>query len=241
MQIAIDVGNSQVKVGFFEGSILQHKQVVETAKALQALIEQFNPKHGIIGQVGTAPFAVAEVLEYYALPWQEFTHTVPVPLKNAYQTPDTLGVDRMAAAVGAWACYGEIPMLIVDLGTCVTYEYVRGGVVYEGGAISPGLAMRFKAMAHFTAKLPLLQLDAVPEVLGKSTAACMESGAFHGLRFEIEGMIEFFKNQEEDLRVILTGGDAKIFESSLKANIFVNQNLILAGLNAILLFNVREI
>jgi type III pantothenate kinase len=159
----------------------------------------------------------------------------PIPLINGYATPATLGLDRMAAAVGAWHLAKQKPALAIDLGTCITYELVDGKGVYRGGAISPGLKMRAKAMHAFTTGLPEIGINTAPDThLGNSTVSCLEVGVWSGLRFELEGFIAAYRLDFPEISVYLCGGDAESFDSFAKDHIFVVPNLVLLGLNCIL-------
>jgi type III pantothenate kinase len=163
-----------------------------------------------------------------------------LPIQNHYQTPDTLGMDRLAGACGAHALFPTQNCLVIDAGTCVTFDFVDGSGVYYGGGISPGLHMRFKAMHTFTAKLPLISPKAGVPLIGASTEASMQSGVVNGMIAEMEGIIARYAGKYAELRVILCGGDAGFFENQLKASIFASPELVLIGLNSILIHNVNQ-
>jgi type III pantothenate kinase len=165
---------------------------------------------------------------------------LPLPVKNGYATPQTLGVDRIAAACGANALFPENNCLVIDAGTCVTYEFVDATGVYRGGAISPGLKMRFQALSVLTARLPLVEPVHTPELTGASTASCIQSGVVIGLMEEMNGVIRRYEEKFDKLRVILCGGDTPFFENQLKASIFASPELVLSGLNSILSYNVNR-
>jgi|TARA_B110000503_G_scaffold143711_1_gene247398 type III pantothenate kinase len=162
-----------------------------------------------------------------------------LPIGINYDTPQTLGKDRIASAVAANYLFPMENLLIIDAGTCITYDLVIAGL-FEGGLISPGYLMRLRAMHMMTAGLPdlsTLWTEHDSNLVGKSTGQCMVSGAKNGMLDEINGMISRFKEKYVDLKVIVTGGDTSLFESSLKEHIFVRSNLVLLGLNQILLYN----
>lgn len=162
-----------------------------------------------------------------------------LPFKSEYATPETLGADRIAAVAGASKLFPGENVLAIDLGTCITYDFITMQNIYKGGAISPGINMRFKAMKHFTARLPKLPVpDNLPDITGDSTRSCMESGVLNGVSFEIEGMVAAYKKFGE-IKIILTGGDAFIFEKKFKEYIFAAPDLVLIGLNVILQHNVE--
>lgn len=170
-----------------------------------------------------------------------FTHATPVPVRVAYKTPETLGLDRIAAVAGAFARYPEAHCLVVDAGTCMTLEFVLSGGHYLGGNISPGLGIRLRAMAEFTAGLPLGKLGEVDEWIGYSTDSALRNGAVLGAVMEIEGYIQRCEKEWGNVNAILTGGDALFLADKLKNKIFVHEHLVLEGLNKILEYNVRNL
>ena len=162
-----------------------------------------------------------------------------LPISIDYQTPHTLGLDRIASAVGAWDEFAGKNSLIIDLGTCITYDLITRDGTFRGGAIAPGIMMRAKSMHQFTGKLPLIELKAAEPTHfpGKTTAESMRLGVLQGVFHEISGYIYQLEEEIEDLHVILTGGDTSYFETKIKAPIFVRPEIILTGLNRILLYN----
>lgn len=170
----------------------------------------------------------------------EFTPDTPVPLKNGYLTPRTLGRDRMAAAVGAWGLYPGRNIVVVDCGTAITIDLVSKEGVFLGGVISPGVNMRFRALKEYTAKLPLCAPTDEQLLVGRSTVEAIEAGVMNSVSFEIEGYISRISEKFEDLCIIFTGGDAKYFAKRIKNTIFANYNLILYGLERILEFDASE-
>lgn len=194
--------------------------------------------HAIISSV---TYTESELLALLDFPFLFLSLKTPLPFQNLYATPETLGVDRKAAVIGARAVFQNCALLAIDLGSCITYDLMDESDRYMGGAISPGLQMRFKAMNMHTARLPLAQLEPgeAPKITGDSTTACLRSGVFFGIKFEMEGFIQANQAQYDGLKVIICGGDSKIFESLTKDHIFVIPNLILRGLNRILTYNVN--
>jgi type III pantothenate kinase len=168
------------------------------------------------------------------------THTLPLPIINSYATPETLGVDRLASVCGARTLFPTEASLVIDSGTCITYDFIDADGVYKGGAIAPGLSMRLRAMHEFTARLPLVEVNENAILIGNSTVSCIQSGALNGMIAEIEGTISRYQVHYPQLRVILCGGDTHFFENNLKGTIFAVQNLVLRGLNSILLHNVSQ-
>jgi type III pantothenate kinase len=160
-----------------------------------------------------------------------------LPIKNKYSTPKTLGLDRIAAAVGANMLCPNTPLLIIDMGTAITYDFVNSENEFVGGNIAPGVNMRLRAMNKFTNKLPLLEARQEEKLLGNDTSSAMMAGVMRGIEFEIEGYISEIIKKNSNLSVFLTGGDVFFFEKTLKSSIFVVSNLLLIGLNEILRYN----
>ena len=161
-----------------------------------------------------------------------------LPIKNNYQTPKTLGNDRLANAVGAWALNPNKSSLIIDLGTCIKYDIINSSGEYLGGNISPGFKMRFKAMTHFTDQLPLITNYNLNSDFGVNTESSLQAGVILGIENEINGFIDRYYQLFNGLTIFMTGGDQKYFDKSIKKHIFANPNLTLIGLNEILRHNV---
>ena len=192
----------------------------------------------------------AEAYPHLWVEWNDFEfkptflhvhNQMEMPLKNVYATPKTLGVDRIVAVVAAYfhsnlpGSYNKHPVLVIDAGTALTYDFATSDGVYLGGGISPGMNMRFKALHEFTAKLPFVEAEDLPPLIGDSTASSIRSGVMRGLLAEIEGTIQAYKLKfGYDLHIYLTGGDRISFENHLKSVTFVDSYLTLKGLNRIL-------
>lgn len=161
------------------------------------------------------------------------SHKTPVPITSKYGTPKTLGKDRLAAAIGAHAIFPKKNNAIIDIGTCVKFDYIDKNGTYFGGNISPGVEMRLKAMHHFTAALPSIKQKQPKNLLGLSTSEAMNNGAVLGVLFEIESFIRRLKAEKGAINVILTGGGASFFGEIVKSKIFVDSQIILKGLNKI--------
>ena len=171
----------------------------------------------------------------------ELTHHTLIPLKNLYQTPETLGKDRLAAAVGAFQLFPNKNLLVIDAGSCITYDMITESKHYLGGSISPGITIRFKSLHHYTDKLPLLNPSGKEiALIGKSTRQSILSGVLNGVFAEVDGIINRYKETYPDLIVLFTGGDLKHFDKNLKNNIFAAENLVLQGLNFILNYNDKN-
>lgn len=238
MNVAIDLGNTRAKVGLFKDQ--QLLKIVEDLQPEQLFswLAVQEPSAAIIGSVNAPTAALQEQLSSLCS-CMVLDANLPVPVQKQYQTPQTLGADRLAAVVGGMSRFPGQAVLVIDTGTCITYDYVDARAHYLGGGIAPGLKMRFKALHNFTARLPLI--DNVPSdapLLGQSTKESIQSGVVNGSCAEIEGMIARYETELGPMRIIICGGDAKFFETKIKRPIFVIPELVLIGLNEILRYNV---
>jgi type III pantothenate kinase len=234
MLASIDIGNTQVKIGLFKEDIL-HQVENMAPKAILNFLMEHDVSNVIISSVNKTDSLVLELEESFPN-LIVLTSETDVPIDIDYETPNSLGLDRVAAAVGAIKRVNG-PVAVVDAGTCITCDIIDENNVFQGGTISPGLEMRLQAMHTFTAKLPLLKLKNPKELVGKSTEAAMLSGAVNGSRQEIEGILSEYNEKYPKIMVIICGGNAKYFDKMEEFNIFVVPNLVLEGLNAILRFN----
>ena len=231
-----DIGNSRLKVGQFKDGRLVHLETY-------ALSER--PEKGLEVDV---PSIISSVNDAYQLDWVNFRRSplifdrgCALPIALDYETPETLGLDRIAGAIGAWKEFQQTDVLLIDAGTCINYDFISAAGVYKGGVISPGLKIRFRSMHDYTGALPDLSeswQDVASMLPGTSTIKCMHQGVLTGILSEMEGFISFFKKDSQQMSVILTGGDAYAFESSLGEGIFVRPKIVLEGLNLILEHNV---
>ena len=243
--LALDIGNTAVKAGCFDGSTLREMATSLSAGQVRDLVRRWQPKHVIVASVAEA--AVVAVEDFRDLVPGEILvfnpGTTAVPLRNAYATPHTLGADRLAAAVGAAGLRPGQATLIVDAGTALKMDLVTADGTYHGGSISPGLNMRLRALHTFTGRLPLLALpapDATIPLVGDSTTGSLLSGVVNGAVAEIRGFIAQYQQRCPGLGVLLTGGDAAFLAARLPARIFVVPELVLLGLNRILAYHVDE-
>jgi type III pantothenate kinase len=241
MNLAIDRGNTFAKVGAFVGRELRFYYERLSDPDLLTLVRTLAPARVIVSDVRgdlAAQLRQTAQADDWRLPVLEMKPELPVPLQNDYLTPHTLGMDRLAAAIGAAAQFPATSLLVMDAGTCITYDLVEAAGKFMGGSIAPGLKMRLRAMHHFTARLPLLEPDPEPVALtGRSTAQAMQSGAVLGLVAEIEGFVARYQVIYPNLQPIITGGDALYLAKSVKPAIFASQTLVVQGLNEVLLFN----
>ncbi len=232
--LLIDAGNTRVKLAMFLDNEMLFKEVLAYDHFGSRLPEllQIHPIQNIfICDVGGKLEAIIPSLQIN-LPIAYLTAQSILPFENLYESV-TLGSDRKALVAGAMALYPQRNCLVIDAGTCVTYDVITHAHEYLGGNITPGLQMRMQAMHAFTGKLPLLEWQGAAAVLGPTTDACMQSGAYYGLIGEINYLVEAYQQNHPGLIVLLTGGDAQVLAKSIKTSIFVNEDLLLYGLNKI--------
>jgi len=237
MNLIIDAGNSQIKWAVYSGGVLIQKSTIENWN-------EFIPAHlrlqypdlnsVIISSVRDIPDIFLASLGNSFSNTVELTPDLNLPISIKYKTPETLGKDRIASAVGGAALYPGHPVLIIDLGTAITIDLVNENSEFIGGNISPGMSLRFKALEQFTDGLPLVSPSSQTSLLGETTTEAIQAGVQQGIAYELDAYINTLINKYNGLRVILTGGDASAFVRNLKNPIFVVPNLVLDGLNRIL-------
>lgn len=237
MNLVIDNGNSAAKVAIFDQSKLSEKLLFKSEADLKLFLGKTHAENLIVSSVNAD---AQQICDWATNTKRKFilTHKLPLPIKILYGTPHTLGVDRIAGACGAVKLFPDTNTLVIDAGTCITYDFTDAKGNYYGGGISPGLVMRFKAVHTFTAKLPLVTPIDSPELIGNSTESSIQSGVILGMVGEIEAIIERYQAKYPELKVILCGGDGPFFENKLKASIFASPDLVLFGLNSVLIHNV---
>lgn len=238
--LAIDIGNTRAKLGWFEDSRLLDYRTLQKWEADEIIQLATNQavENVILSNVGDR---LSERLEEYLATnfnFIELNENIALPITNKYQTPQTLGKDRLAAIVGAFQLYPKTNCLVVDAGTCITFDVLTAEGAYLGGNISPGINMRLEAMHHYTARLPKVEKKEISNWIGTTTEEALINGGLMGTFMELEGFICLCQEKLGEINVILTGGDAIFLAKTLKNKIFVNQNLVLIGLNKILEHNV---
>jgi type III pantothenate kinase len=226
-------------VGIFDHQNLVEKHNLSSFEALRDFLKDVPAENMIISSVKEDATKLLS-LETRAQHKMVLDHTLPIPIVNLYATPASLGVDRLAGVCGARQIFPLQHCLVIDAGTCITYDLLDKEGNYHGGSISPGLVMRFKALHTFTAKLPLIVPKTNVPLIGDTTENAILSGVVNGLIAELDGIIDQYNKKFEGLRVILCGGDARFFENQLKASIFASPELVLIGLNSILNHNVNH-
>jgi len=241
LNLIIDIGNTRTKLGVFSGEKLLKKGIFDkgwSIKVLDQWLGKKKIKYAAVSTTAGIDKKIEQTLEkrYFYL---RLSHTTALPITNNYKTPKTLGRDRLSVAVAAADIFPNKNCLIIDAGTCITYDFIDKNKIYHGGSITPGIEMRLKAMNAFTANLPLVNRKKLSNTVGTDTVTSIRTGAQHGATMELEGNIQHYKQSFGRLQVLLTGGDAKYFARNLKTQIFVNPNLVLLGLNKILKYNVQ--
>lgn len=213
-----------------------------TADYLNAVFNSYPDIDAAIMTVSRDPVPeIEEYLEKRLRRFILFDPSVPVPIKNLYETPHTLGADRLAAAVGANAIYPAANVLVVDFGTAITIDLMSDRGEFMGGNISPGAAIRFRALHEYTGRLPLLELDDDRSriAMGRSSEEAIVSGVVNGIVYEIEGYIRHLEGKIDNLKIIFTGGESNFFAKRFKNTIFANYDLVVYGLNRILEYNAE--
>ncbi len=240
MNLTIDMGNTRVKYAVFDGGTVVSDGCSEEFD--EAVIDRILAAHPGITQAivattrGPVDDTVALVRRRIGR-CLRLSPQLPLPIRNGYTTPETLGEDRLAAAVGAASLYPGRNLLIVDFGTAITIDQVSADGVFRGGNISPGMQMRYKALHQFTGRLPLIDSNGRKLPMGRDTETAIRAGVLKGMEYEISGYIEAMKHKYPELLVFLTGGDDFSFDSSVKSAIFADRFLVLKGLNRILNYN----
>lgn len=245
--LVIDWGNTTVKTGWFNGSTLLDLRRYNSPDDLLTHLVGQPPMPIIVSSTSRSVEGIKSRLTAMGSEVWVLDSQTPVPIRKAYDTPHTLGADRVAAAVGALALFPGRDCLVLDLGTCLTADFVDSEGVFQGGLISPGLQMRLIAMHEQTARLPLINFKPGelslewPRLTAKNTQQAMQSGVVNGLLFEMNGIIDTYRQEQPETAVVLCGGDASSFESRLKGPIFAVPELVLIGLNRILRYNVENL
>jgi len=240
LDLAVDIGNSSVKAGVF-----RHGQLTKTfrmdhfdSRQAARLTQKYPIRNAIMCSVKNQHVSEREALANHFEHLLELTAATPLPIQNEYQTPETLGSDRIAAVTGAFALFPGQNTLVIDAGTAITYDFLDESGHYKGGNISPGLNLRFRSLHESTGLLPLLSPQISDGWLGKNTNQAIVAGVQNGLIFEMNQYIHHFTDHYGKLTTILTGGDSNFFDNKLKYPIFVESNLVLIGLNKILKHNL---
>jgi len=236
MNLCVDIGNTKIKAALFKNGEVEKLEQFQSQAIMLEWAKNQNFDKAIFSSVGKKENK--KVIKHCLgnIPIIYFSHQTPIPLKNKYDTPETLGLDRLAASIGGTTLYPNINTLVIDAGTCITFDFVDANNIYKGGSIHPGIYMRIRAMHSFTQRLPMVKINEKASFLSTNTKNCLQAGAFWGTVSEIERMIERYQKLGA-LSVLLTGGDAQLLANAIKKQIFVRPLLVLEGLNQILDWN----
>jgi len=241
MYATLDIGNTRSKLVVFneQGKIIVEEQFESRYwQDADRILSQLNVECGLACSVVGLPEEQPELpFVEKNFKWQWLRPDTPVPIQLHYKSRSTLGMDRLAASIGAFHLFPGVNVLIIDAGSCITYDIVTADGKYIGGAISPGLRMRFKALSTFTKQLPEIHPGEFDDIVGKSTHDSIRTGVQYGLIHEIHGFIDTYTLRFGKIQVVITGGDADYLAANLKNKIFVRPNLIPYGLYKILQFN----
>lgn len=238
MNLVIDLGNTRVKAALFNGREMMELKVYPSINELSNDKPFYSQaERCLVGSVVGSFHNIAHILsDLKGLDC--YSVQKPAPIKNTYKNAETLGSDRFAASVGAFSLYPNKNVLVIDSGTCLKFNFTNEKNEFLGGAISPGLQMRFKALQHFTDKLPLVSFDEnFDELIGQTTEGSILSGVINGILQETDGVINEYKKLYPDLTIVVSGGDTDFFAKRLKNRIFAHPDIVLIGLNETLIFN----
>ena len=240
VNLCLDFGNTSCKAMVFDDLILLDRFGFPEEKAKQAvedILSTFKPDAAILSSVIHHDPAIESTLQAHCKKVVLLDKETPLPIVNAYGSPETLGMDRLALAVAAQHYFPGKNTLVISMGTAITYNYITDRKFFRGGAISPGMDMRFKALNAFTDQLPLVDERGNAPALGYDTESSLRSGVIHGIVGELDHFIDLFRSYQENFAVVLTGGNAPFFENKLKNQIFADSHFLLKGLNIILRHN----
>jgi type III pantothenate kinase len=232
--LCLDFGNTRLKAAIFENDMVIEEMVLadDNNDTIEALLNQYQPQKSILSSVIDQNVEIENMLASRTI-FHKLSYNTKLNFASPVSKPETIGSDRLALAAAAVHFYPGKNNLIIALGSCITYNFINQYHQFLGGAISPGMEMRFKSMHDYTAKLPMVQKDWNFPVIGYDTKTNLQSGVIAGMTFEIDGYIDFYQNQYGNFNVVLTGGDAGYFARHLKNKIFADLKFLFKGLYAI--------
>ena len=242
MNLVIDIGNTLTKIAVFEGRQMQaftRIEAINGGRIRQFISENSLPDACIVSSVSIDPAEITGLIDV-DFPTLIFDQHTLLPFRNCYSTPETLGKDRLAGIAAACNLFPKQDVLVIDAGTAITYDLLTASGDYLGGAISPGIRMRYKALHTFTGRLPLLEMVESADLTGRTTDESIHSGVLNGLGFEANGTVQRYLLEYPSMQIILTGGDYNYFDKQLKVKTFAAPNLVLEGLNFILSYNLEK-
>lgn len=236
MNLVVDIGNTTVKAAVFAGNEMvdYKREDGQGISIVKDLAEKYDIDKCIISSTVNIEESKKQELNNLGCEVEYLNSQTPLPIRNLYRTPETLGTDRLAGVVGAYDAMPGKDILVIDMGTAITYDIINAKGEYLGGNISPGITMRLKALHNQTAKLPLVEADGDKPEIGYDTDTAIRCGVTNGVKYEIEGFISAQIVKYPYLLIFLTGGDGFDFDECIKKRIFVDRFLVLKGLNRIL-------
>jgi type III pantothenate kinase len=242
LDLIIDRGNTRIKWCVYDGN-----QAIEagakgylTDDEIQNLLIHFKVDRAIVSTVAGLHFSLNRLFKLDSIIW--LSAQTPLPYKNNYETPETLGKDRLAAVAGAQALWPDKNLMVIDTGTCITIDFLDNNGNYLGGNICPGPELRYYAMNEHTDALPLVERNTDGfNLIGQNTTEALQNGGISACVVELEGWIDRSREQFEDLHVVISGGDAQQFAENMKKRIFVREDLVMLGLKEILNFNANQL
>jgi len=240
MNLIVDIGNTSTKLAVFEGKKrLSFSRINElSCEELEKELRGFKIRQAIVSSVKKLPPLISDLF-FSNIPFVHvLSHKSALPFKIEYDTPETLGSDRIAAVAGAFNLFPGAEVLVIDAGTALTFDFLSSDI-YKGGNISPGLNMRFRALNKFTNRLPLVSLSESFSFPGRNTADAITAGVITGVTYEINEYIRTFENKHTDFKVILAGGDSEFLKDKINHSITYMPDIVIDGLNYILEYNAK--
>jgi type III pantothenate kinase len=240
MNLIVDIGNTNTKLAVFDGKLmLSQSRISELSSIeLEKELKEYNFQKAVVSSVKKIPPFISELFFPYIPFVHILSHKSRLPFKIEYDTPETLGPDRIAAVAGAYNLFQDKEVLIIDAGTALTFDFLSSGI-YKGGNISPGLIMRFKALNKYTDKLPLVSPVENFTFPGRNTTDAILAGVITGVMYEINEYIRTFENKQNDFNIILTGGDSEFLKDKINYHITYMPDIVIDGLNYILEYNAK--
>lgn len=236
--LCFDFGNTRCKYAVFNEEHSPREFILSSNEPLlssvKAAVEQHRPRISVLCSVIGHDEAIGEFLAKQSVFIRVSAH-IPLPIRIHYKSPETLGPDRIALAAGAAHLFPRRPLLVIACGTCITYNFISEQGIFIGGAISPGLRMRFSAMHDYTQKLPYCEPTSSFDLIGTDTPKSLQSGVLHGITAELDGIINRYRKQYNDIFTVLCGGDAPFLIPHLENSIQLEPHLLFIGLHAIAL------
>jgi type III pantothenate kinase len=238
MNLIIDIGNTSTKVAIFDGkekvSVIRTKDF--TCEEFEDKMSSYKIEKAIVSSVKKMPPLIIDMFAVNIEFVHFLSHKSNLPFKIEYETPETLGSDRIAGIAGAFSIFPGSDILVIDAGTAITFDFMSGGI-YRGGNISPGLNIRFKALNKFTRKLPLLAPSSEFSNPGRNTRDAILAGVIGGVTYEINEYIRTFEKKSTDFKIVLTGGDGEFLKDKIDSQFIYMPDIVIDGLNYILEYN----